>query len=60
MYLMSVIVLDETNKYIKDTLKGKAEEYLNRATEIKKYLKNKKEDPIPAGADNNSDAGGKK
>eukprot|EP00826_Nyctotherus_ovalis_P039290 TRINITY_DN376_c0_g1_i10.p1 TRINITY_DN376_c0_g1~~TRINITY_DN376_c0_g1_i10.p1 ORF type:complete len:401 (-),score=131.74 TRINITY_DN376_c0_g1_i10:228-1430(-) len=58
--LFQHVIKYESNKYIKDTLRGKAEEYLNRASEIKKYLKNKKEDPLPAGADNNSQTNGKK
>lgn len=58
--IYGIRTVDESNKYIKDTLKSKAEEYLNRATEIKKYLEKKKE-PVPAGADNDSgNSGGKK
>ena len=48
--MYSLLIIDEQNKYVKDTLSQKANEYLNRALEIKKYLKQKKEDPVPAGA----------
>lgn len=41
--------LDEKNPTLQATLKSKAEEYLSRAMEIKKYLKSK-EDPQPVAA----------
>lgn len=57
MYIYWILYyVDETNRTLKDTLKSKAEEYLNRASYLKTRIRKMSDDPIPAG-DADIDAG---